>query len=134
MTHAKKTAKAKDRHRRPAGPAPGRGRGARLASPARRLKGLLKATAAGATSLIGHVPGTVRATRTGAQGTTNALQTLPDATLRWMAAGSVGLGAGLRLARAPRIVVAAGVVPALLVGAAIVLRPEPAGDPEAPPA
>jgi hypothetical protein len=95
---------------------------------------------AGATAgiLIGHVPGTVRATRIGARGTTNALQALPDATLRWMAAGSVGLGAGLRLARAPRIVVAAGVVPALLAGAAIALRPEPTvapvADPEMPPA
>jgi hypothetical protein len=51
------------------------------------------------------------------------MQTLPDSTLTLLAASSVGLSAGLRLARAPRIVVAAGVVPALIAGAAIALRP-----------
>jgi hypothetical protein len=73
--------------------------------------------------LIRRVPGTIRATRTGAGGTTSALQTLPDPMLRWLAAGSVGLGAGLSLAGAPRLVVAAGVAPALMIGAAIALRP-----------
>ena len=76
-----------------------------------------------------RVPGTVRGTRAGAADTTSALQTLPDSTLRGLAATSVGVGAGLYLGGAPRIVVAAGVVPALVVGAAIILRPdEPAGD------
>ncbi len=54
---------------------------------------------------------------------TVALQILPDSTLRWLAAASVGLAAGLRLAGAPRVVAAAGVTPALMLGAAIVLRP-----------
>lgn len=123
MTSAKKTAKAKTKRGSPAGPRAGRGRRARLTSVARRIGGVIQTTAASAATLIGHVPGTVRATRTGAHDTTSALQTLPDSTLRWLAAGSVGLGAGLRIARAPRIVVAAGVVPALLAGAAIALRP-----------
>jgi hypothetical protein len=75
------------------------------------------------------VPGTVRGTRAGAADTTSALQTLPDSTLRGLAATSVGLGAGLYLGGAPRLVVAAGVVPALAAGAAIMLRPgDPAGD------
>ena len=43
--------------------------------------------------------------------------------LRWLAAGSVGLGAGLSLAGAPRLVVAAGVAPAVIIGAAIASRP-----------
>jgi hypothetical protein len=85
-----------------------------------------------ARTLAGHVPGAIRATRIGAQETTTALQTLPDSTLRWLAASSVGLSAGLRLARAPRIVVAAGAVPALIAGAAIALRPIEPADPAAP--
>ena len=54
---------------------------------------------------------------------TTALQSLPDSTLRWIAATSVGLAAGLRLAGAPRLVSAAGAAPALIVGAVIALRP-----------
>ena len=63
------------------------------------------------------------ATRTGAQETTGALQTLPDATLLGLAAGWVGVGAGFYLARKPRWVVAAGVVPALVMAGAVLLRP-----------
>jgi hypothetical protein len=65
----------------------------------------------------------MHATRVRAHGTTIALQTLPDPTLRWLAATSVGLGAGLHLAGAPRLVTAAGLAPAAIMGAAIVLRP-----------
>lgn len=77
----------------------------------------------GAGVVIARAPRAARATRTGAEGTTSALQKLPDPVLRWLAAGSVGLGAGLSLAGAPRVVVAAGVAPALIIGAAIASRP-----------
>jgi acyl-CoA reductase-like NAD-dependent aldehyde dehydrogenase len=89
----------------------------------RRVSGALKIARRSATMLIERVPETMHATRAGAQGTTSALQTLPDTTLRWLAASSVGLGAGFYLARAPRLVIAAGVAPALIMGAAVVLRP-----------
>jgi len=59
----------------------------------------------------------------GAQETTGALQTLPDSTLLGLAAGSVGVGAGFYLARRPRWVVAAGIIPALVMAGAILLRP-----------
>ena len=95
----------------------------RLASVARRVSGAIQIARTGATMLVKRVPGTVHATRAGAHGTTSALQTLPDSTLRWLAASSVGLGAGFYLARAPRLVIAAGVAPALIMGAAVVLRP-----------
>jgi hypothetical protein len=65
----------------------------------------------------------LRAARTGARGTTGALQTLPDSTLMGVAATSIGVGAGFYLARAPRLVIATGIAPALLMAAAIVLRP-----------
>jgi hypothetical protein len=80
--------------------------------------------------VAGRVSGTMSATRAGAQGTTSALQTLPDSTLRALAATSVGVGTGLYLARKPRLVIAAGVIPAVLMGAAIVLRPTEPVTPE----
>jgi hypothetical protein len=70
-----------------------------------------------------HSPSAARATQAGAQATTIALQRLPDSTLRWMAATSLGLAAGLQVAGAPRLARAAGIVPALFMGAAIALRP-----------
>jgi uncharacterized protein YjbJ (UPF0337 family) len=96
---------------------------ANMASVGRRVSGAIETARASAATLIARVPGTMKATRAGAHDTTSALQTLPDPTLRWLAATSVGLGAGLYMARAPRLAIAAGVAPALFMGAAIVLRP-----------
>jgi hypothetical protein len=73
--------------------------------------------------LIEHAPAAARAAQAGARGTTSALQRLPDSTLRWLAAGSIGLAAGLQLAGVPRLLRAAGVAPALFMGAAVALRP-----------
>ncbi len=105
--------------------APGRapGRHPRLESAVRRVSGASGSARAGATLLMARVPGAMHATGVGAQDTTSALQALPDSTLRWLTAGSVGLGAGLYLAGAPRVVAAAGIAPALFMGAAMVLRP-----------
>ncbi len=114
---------AESKRRSPGTSAPARNLRKRLASVVRRVSGALEIARTSATMLIVRVPGTMHATRAGAHGTTSALQTLPDSTLRWLAAGSVGLGAGFYLARAPRLVIAAGVAPALIMGAAIVLRP-----------
>jgi hypothetical protein len=96
---------------------------ARAAGLARGVSGAVTLSRAGAATLIAHLPGTMHATRAGAHGTTSALQSLPDTTLRSLAATSVGLGAGFYLAGAPRLAVAAGVAPAIVMGAAIVLRP-----------
>jgi len=81
-------------------------------------------------SVVGRMVGSIPATRAraatvtaGAGATTKALQALPDSTLRWLTAGSVGLGVGLYLAGAPRLATAAGVTPALMMGAAMVARP-----------
>jgi uncharacterized protein YjbJ (UPF0337 family) len=91
-------------------------------SVAQRVSGAMHFVSAGATTINERLPGTVRATRAGAHRTTTALQRLPDSTLRWLTAGSVGLAAGLKLAGAPRLVTAAGAAPALIMGAAIALR------------
>jgi hypothetical protein len=83
----------------------------------------------GAAGLVGRLPGTLKATRAGAQGAVGALQTLPDPTLRSLAATSVGLAVGLYLTRARRLAIVAGMVPAVLMGAAIVVRPVEPGLP-----
>ena len=114
---------AKPKRRSPGTPAPARDRRKRLASVVQRVSGAARKARTGATMAMVHVPGTIQATLAGAHGTTSALRALPDPTLRWLAAGSVGLGAGLSLAGAPRLLVAAEVAPALILGAAIVARP-----------
>jgi hypothetical protein len=76
-----------------------------------------------ARTLRSRLPGTMHAMRVRANATTSALQILPDSTLQGLAASSVGLGAGFFLARVPRPLTAAAVAPAIIIGAAIVLRP-----------
>jgi hypothetical protein len=51
------------------------------------------------------------------------LQVLPDSTLRGLAASSMGLGAGFYLAGVSRLMTAAAIAPAMVIGAAILLRP-----------
>ena len=70
-----------------------------------------------------RIPAAAHAARAGAQGTNGALQRLPESTLRWLAAASIGLAAGLQVAGAPRLTRWAGMAPALIVGAALALRP-----------
>jgi hypothetical protein len=65
----------------------------------------------------------VAGTRSGLRWTTRAVQAMPNSTNRLLATGSVGLGAGLYMGGAPRLVAAAGVAPAAVIGAAILLRP-----------
>ncbi len=89
----------------------------------RRASAAVGIARTGTAALLRRAPDAMRAARTGAQGTASTLQALPDSTLRWLAAGSVGLGAGLYLSGAPRVATAAGVLPALIMGAAMVLRP-----------
>ena len=74
-----------------------------------------------------RLPATVRATRAGAHWTVETLQTLPDSTLRSLAATSVGLGAGLSFTRAGRLAAIAGVLPAMVLSTAIAVRPATPG-------
>jgi len=97
--------------------------GQRRAGVARHLSGAMSSAWATATTFVGRVPGTLDATRTGARQAARSLQTLPDPTLRWLAAGSVGLSAGLFLTGKRRLVIAASIAPAVAMGAAIVARP-----------
>ena len=69
------------------------------------------------------LPGTFDSVRSGAEKGVTRLQTMPDSALRLLAAVSIGLGSGLRLAGAPRLVTLAGFAPASIFGFAIVSRP-----------
>jgi hypothetical protein len=97
--------------------------GQRRAGVAAHLSGAISSAWAAATTFVGRVPGTLDATRTGARHAARSLQTLPDPTLQWLAAGSVGIGAGLFLTGKRRLVIAASIAPAVAMGAAIVARP-----------
>jgi hypothetical protein len=91
----------------------------------------IRAVGHGVHGIAGRLPATLRATRAGARWTVTSLQTLPDSTLRSLAATSVGLGAGLSFSRAGRLAAVAGVVPAVLLETAIAVRPGVTGTPEA---
>jgi hypothetical protein len=53
------------------------------------------------------------------------LQTMSNSRLGLLAAASIGFGAGLRLAGAPRLATLAGFAPASILGFAIASRPNP---------
>lgn len=90
---------------------------------ARRVSRAITTIRSGVTTMAERVPGVVRTTQVRASDATKVLQHLPDSTLRWLAAGSLGVAAGFQLAGAPRLMRAAGAAPALFMGAAIALRP-----------
>jgi hypothetical protein len=95
----------------------------RRATAARRVSRVLTTIRSGVSTLAQRAPGVARTAQTRASDATTGLQQLPDSTLRWLAAGSLGVAAGFQLAGAPRLVRAAGAAPALFMGAAIALRP-----------
>ena len=66
----------------------------------------------------------VTATRTGLGWTTRVVRGMPSSTSQSLAAGSVSFGAGLLIGGAPRLVAATGAAPAVVIGAAILLRPD----------
>lgn len=76
----------------------------------------------GAERVAGRVPDVAERARLSVEQTTTRLQTLPDSTLRLLAAASLGLATGLRLAGAPRFVTLAAFAPALLAGGAMATR------------
>ena len=69
-----------------------------------------------------RLPEAAERARAGVEETTTRLQTYPDDTLRLVAAGSLGLAAGLYLAGAPRPFTLVAAAPAALVGLAIATR------------
>lgn len=84
---------------------------------------VIEGAKAGAERVVASLPDAAERARHGVEETTTKLQTLPDPTLRLVAAASVGLAAGLQLAGAPRLITVLALVPALLAGGALATRP-----------
>lgn len=88
-----------------------------------RVPDVLESAKSGVDQVAERMPAAVETTRVAALRTNTQLQTLPEQTLRMLAVASIGVSAGLSLARAPRIVAFAALVPALFVGGALATRP-----------
>jgi hypothetical protein len=69
-----------------------------------------------------RLPEAMSRVQAGAQTTVTRLQTRPDSELSMLAAASIGMGAGLRLAGASRLATLAGLAPASILGFAILSR------------
>jgi uncharacterized protein YjbJ (UPF0337 family) len=67
-----------------------------------------------------RLPDALEAARTGAAATADSLREMPQPTLRVLAALSIGMGLGLYVAGAPRLVTIAALTPALLAGLTVV--------------
>jgi hypothetical protein len=84
-----------------------------------------EAVRSGVGQVVLRLPETAALARSGARKTVRRLQTLSDSRLGLLAAASIGLGTGLRLAGAPRLATLAGFAPASILGFAIASRPIP---------
>jgi len=91
---------------------------------AARLRGVVRIARTTGPTLRRRSARAVAATRAGLGWTTRAVRAMPGSTSRSLAAGSVGFGAGLYFGGAPRLVAATGIAPAVVIGAAILLRPD----------
>jgi hypothetical protein len=89
---------------------------------AERVPELIDSARAGAEKAAARLPEAAERARAGVEETTTRLQRYPDDTLRLVAAGSLGLAAGLYLAGAPRLFAIAAASPAAFIGAAIATR------------
>ena len=73
-----------------------------------------------------RLPDVIETVRASAQEGARTVQSWPEATQRLAAAFSLGLGVGLTIAGAPRLIVAASLVPAFAVAATVLARdPKP---------
>jgi hypothetical protein len=77
----------------------------------------------GAGQLAKSLPGTVGDFQSSAGTTVTSLQKMPDSELGMLAAASIGLGAGLGAAGAPRLLALAGFAGGTILGFAMLSRP-----------
>ena len=71
-----------------------------------------------------RMPEVIETVRDGAMEGARTIQAMPDPTQRLVAAFSLGLGVGLSVAGAPRLLVAVAMTPAIVVAATIIGGPE----------
>ena len=87
--------------------------------------GALRATA---DQVSERIPVVVETVRDGALESARTIQAMPDPSQRLLTAFSLGLGLGLSISGAPRLVVVATLAPAMFVAAMIVGRKDAATD------
>ena len=97
-----------------------RGTGSSVVGRIRHLAGSAGRNGAHVADRLPHTWGSFRL---GAESTVTSLQKVPDSELGLLAAVSVGLGAGLGIAGAPRLASFAGFACASILGFAMVSRP-----------
>jgi len=96
---------------------------AELASKAQEGAGVALAGARATADEVGtRLPGIASAGAEGAAGSVRMLQELSDPRLKLLVAFSLGVGAGLWMAGAPRLVTLAALSPAVVAGIAIASR------------
>lgn len=88
-----------------------------------RMPNVAGAARDGVDQVAARLPNAVERARAGAVEANFTLQTLPDPTLRLMAAASIGLTVGLFLRSAPHVLTLVSVAPVLFVVGAIITRP-----------
>ena len=87
----------------------------------------LDAVKAAADSAGERVPQVIETVQTNARQGLDTMRSWPEPTRKLAASFSVGLGMGLAVAGAPRVVVALALVPAIVVGGMYAARVDPAG-------
>ena len=87
-----------------------------------RVSGAIEVMRATVDQVGERLPGVVDTVREGATGSARAIQELPDRDQRLLAAFSLGLGLGLSISGAPRVLVIATLAPALLIGTHMTTR------------
>jgi hypothetical protein len=76
----------------------------------------------GVDEVADRLPDALEAARSGAVATADTLREMPEPTLRVLAALSIGMGVGLYVAGAPRLVTMTAFAPAVLAGLTVALN------------
>ena len=97
-----------------------------VADAGERVSGAIDVVRSTADQVGDRLPDVIDTVRGGAVEGTRTIQAMPDATQRLLAAFSLGLGVGLSVAGAPRLVVLATLAPAMVVAGTMLAR-EPKG-------
>jgi hypothetical protein len=92
------------------------------------MKSGVETVRSGAGQVVERLPDIAEGARSGAAGTAETFEAMPEPTLQLMAAASLGFGAGLFLAGAPRLITFMALAPAIFAAGTIVGRQRRAFD------
>jgi hypothetical protein len=90
-----------------------------------RVSGAVGAVRATADQVGERVPDVVETVRDGALETARTIESMPDPSQRLLAAFSLGLGLGLAVSGAPRVIVVATLAPAMFIASLMVRSEQP---------